>query len=167
MKGRVWQRQKELALPLTRSRENICKQMLPVCVYPTLRDFKWKPAPHTVSLPFIIAIFQALGGWRRKTQDNAPLRKLKEVKLGERQAQTTQGHQVGTYCPCRPSTAPAFRAGEQLWPFVPRQNSSVTATDTWAGPKHQDAPAGCFSRLEHLTQAMPDHPHSSLGLKVP
>lgn len=90
MKGCVCQRQKELALPLTRSQENVCKQTLPACVYPTLRDFKWKPAPHTVSLPFIIAIFQALGGWRRKTQDNAPLRKLQEVKLGEKQAQATR-----------------------------------------------------------------------------
>lgn len=90
MKGCVCQRQKELALPLTRSRENICKQMLPACVYPTLRDFKWKPAPHTVSLPFITAIFQALGGWRGRAQDNALLRKLQEVKLVEKQAQATQ-----------------------------------------------------------------------------
>lgn len=89
MKGCVCQRQKELALSLTCSQENICKQMLPACVYPTLRDFKWKPATHTVSLPFIIAIFQALGGWRRKTQDKH-CSEMQDVKLGEKQAQATQ-----------------------------------------------------------------------------
>lgn len=164
MKGCVCQRQKELALPLTRSQKNICKQMLPVCVYPTLRDLKWKPAPHTVSLPFIIAIFQALGAWRRKTQDTAALRELQEVQLGERQAQTTQGHQEALTMQTQHSSCIQGRRARAIVALCAKQEQqSVTATDTLTGSKHQDAPAGCFSRLEHLTQAMPDHPCSSLG----
>lgn len=57
--------------------------MLPASVYPVLKDFKWKPAPHAVSLPFISAIFQSLGGWRKKTEDNVPLRELQKQTEGE------------------------------------------------------------------------------------
>lgn len=156
MKGCVWQRQKELALPLTRSRENICKQMLPVCVYPTLRDFKWKPAPHTVSLLFIIAISQALGGWRRKTQDNALLRKLQEVKPGERQAQPTQGHQVGT---AHADPAQLLHPGQES-----RSNSGPLCQERTAkchSHGHLDWPKtpGCSSWM--LLQAGTPHPRQA------
>lgn len=60
----------------------------------TLKDFKWKPAPHTVSLPFIIAIFQSLGGWRQKAEDDTPLQEQRKQTEGEQSRA-----QLGALCP--------------------------------------------------------------------
>lgn len=170
MKGCVCQRQKELALSLTRSQENICKQMLPACVYPTLRDLKWKPAPHTLSLPFIIAIFQALGAGEGKHRIMHRSESCR--KLNWERSKPKQQCDIRTTDHADPEQLlhPGQESKSHSGTLCQKEQPSVTATDTLTGPKHQ----GCSSWMLFQAGApQPSHARPSLlqksfslGLKV-